>query len=63
MRAPAAPRERIVTGAIDGAPPGSLQTLRVPWAIAFRRYSANLLAHVLAEQEVVRAVRHRPRRS
>jgi hypothetical protein len=25
---------------------GSLQALRVPWALSFRQYSANLLAHV-----------------
>ena len=46
VRAPAAPRERIVTGTIAAAVSGSLQTLHVPWALGFRRYSANLLAHV-----------------
>src|SRR3954454_6147105 len=46
VRAPAAPSERIVTGTIAAAVSGSLQTLRVPWALGFRRYSANLLAHV-----------------
>ena len=46
VRASAAPRERIVTGTIAAAVSGSLQTLHVPWALGFRRYSANLLAHV-----------------
>jgi hypothetical protein len=46
VRAPAAPRERVVTGTIEAAVSGSLQTLRVPWALGFRQYSANLLAHV-----------------
>jgi hypothetical protein len=46
VRAPAASRERVVTGTISAAVSGSLQTLRVPWALGFRRYSANLLAHV-----------------
>ena len=39
VRAPAAPRERTVTGALAVAVSGSLQTLRVPWALGFRRYS------------------------
>ena len=46
VRAPAAPRERVVTGTIAAAVAGSLQTLRVPWALGFRHYSANLLARV-----------------
>jgi len=46
VRAPVAPRERVVTGTVAAAVSGSLQTLRVPWALGFRRYSANLLARV-----------------
>jgi hypothetical protein len=45
VTAASAPRTRVLTGAIQVAPLGS-ETLRVPWAIAFRRYSANLLPHV-----------------
>ena len=45
VTAASAPRARILTGAIQVAPLGS-ETLRVPWAISFRRYSANLLPHV-----------------
>src|SRR4029077_14129509 len=45
VRAPAAPTARVVTGAIRVAAAGS-QTLRVPWAIGFRRYSANLVPRV-----------------
>jgi hypothetical protein len=51
VRAPAASRERIVTGTIAAAVSGSLQTLHVPWALGFRRYSANLLAHVSLNQK------------
>ena len=42
VRAPAAPTAQVVTGAIRIAPAGS-QTLRVPWALGFRRYSVNLV--------------------
>jgi hypothetical protein len=45
VRAAAAPRARMLTGVIQVAPSGS-ETLRVPWAISFRRYSASLLPHV-----------------
>jgi hypothetical protein len=43
VRAPAAPTAQVVTGAIRIAPAGS-QTLRVPWALGFRRYSTNLVS-------------------
>jgi hypothetical protein len=45
VTAPAAVGGRVVTGSIQVAAAGS-QTLRVPWALGFRQYSANLLAHV-----------------
>ncbi|MDX6475525.1 MAG: minor extracellular serine protease Vpr, partial [Gaiellaceae bacterium] len=45
VTAPAAPRARLVTGAIQIAAAGS-ETLRVPWALGFRRYSANLVPRV-----------------
>jgi hypothetical protein len=45
VRAANAPQSRVVTGAIEVSALGS-ETLRVPWAIAFRAYSAGLLAHV-----------------
>jgi subtilisin family serine protease len=45
VRAPAAPHAHLVTGAIQIAPAGS-ETLRVPWAVSFKRYSANLLPRV-----------------
>jgi len=49
VRAQRAPGARIVTGAIQIAASGS-ETLRVPWALGFRRYSANLLARVTLNQ-------------
>jgi hypothetical protein len=39
------PRSRLLTGVIQVSPSGS-ETLRIPWAISFRRYSASLLPHV-----------------
>jgi hypothetical protein len=45
VRSAAAPHARMLTGVIQVAPSGS-ETLRVPWAISFRRYSASLLPHV-----------------
>jgi minor extracellular serine protease Vpr len=45
VKAPAAPHAPLVTGAIQIAPVGS-ETMRVPWALGFRHYSANLLPHV-----------------
>ncbi len=45
VTAASAPHARLLTGVIQVAPSGS-ETLRVPWAISFRRYSANLLPHV-----------------
>jgi subtilisin family serine protease len=45
VRAPAAPHANLVTGAIQIAPAGS-ETLRVPWAVSFKRYFANLLPRV-----------------
>jgi hypothetical protein len=45
VRASTAPASSIVTGSIQVAASGS-ETLRVPWALGFRRYSANLLARV-----------------
>jgi Subtilase family len=45
VTAASAPRAHLLTGAIQVAPSGS-ETLRVPWAISFRRYSASLLPHV-----------------
>ncbi|MDP9284083.1 MAG: S8 family serine peptidase, partial [Actinomycetota bacterium] len=45
VTAASAPRSRLVTGVIQVAPSGS-ETLRVPWAIFFRRSTAGLLAHV-----------------
>ena len=38
VTAPAAPRARMITGAMQVAAAGS-ETLRVPWALSFRRYS------------------------
>ncbi len=49
VRASTAPGARIVTGAVQIAAAGS-ETLRVPWALGFRRYSANLLARVSLNQ-------------
>jgi hypothetical protein len=45
VTAPAAPRARLVTGVLQVAAAGS-ESLRVPWALSFRRYSANLVRHV-----------------
>jgi hypothetical protein len=45
VTAASAPHTRLLTGVIQVAPSGS-ETLRVPWAISFRRYSASLLPHV-----------------
>ncbi len=45
VTAASAPHARLVTGVIQVAPSGS-ETLRVPWALSFRRYAANLLPHV-----------------
>jgi hypothetical protein len=45
VTAPAAPRARVMTGALQIAAAGS-ETLRVPWALSFRRYSANLVPDV-----------------
>jgi subtilisin family serine protease len=45
VRAPAAPHAHLVTGSIQVAPAGS-ETLRVPWAVSFKRYSSNLLPRV-----------------
>ncbi len=45
VRAPAALRSRLATGALQIAAAGS-ETLRVPWALDFRRYSANLVPRV-----------------
>jgi len=45
VTAASAPRARLLTGVIQVAPSGS-ETLRVPWALSFRRYSASLLPHV-----------------
>lgn len=45
VTAPAAPRARLITGILQVAASGS-ETLRVPWALSFRRYSANLVPRV-----------------
>jgi hypothetical protein len=45
VTAPAAPRARLITGVLQVAAAGS-ETLRVPWALSFRRYSANLVPRV-----------------
>jgi hypothetical protein len=45
VTAPAAPRARLITGVLQIAAAGS-ETLRVPWALSFRRYSANLVPRV-----------------
>jgi subtilisin family serine protease len=45
VTAPAAPQARVMTGALQIAAAGS-ETLRVPWALSFRRYSANLVPDV-----------------
>ena len=42
VTAPAAGRTHIATGVIQIAPAGS-ERLRVPWALSFKRYSANLI--------------------
>lgn len=46
VSAPAAPANtRLVTGVVQIAADGS-ETLHVPWALGFKTYAANLLAHV-----------------
>ena len=45
VTAPAAPRARLISGVLQVAAAGS-ETLRVPWALSFRRYSANLVPRV-----------------
>jgi hypothetical protein len=46
VSAPAAPaNERLVTGVVRVAADGS-ETMHVPWALGFKTYAANLLAHV-----------------
>ena len=46
VSAPAAPaNERLVTGVVQIAADGS-ETMHVPWALGFKTYAANLLAHV-----------------
>ena len=45
VSAPAAPADRVVTGAIQVSASGS-ETLRVPWALVFGAEQGNLLAHV-----------------
>jgi hypothetical protein len=45
VTAAAAPRARMMTGVLQIAAAGS-ETLRVPWALSFRRYSANLVPRV-----------------
>jgi subtilisin family serine protease len=45
VTAVSAPRARLVTGVLQVAPSGS-ETLRVPWALSFRRSTASLLPHV-----------------
>jgi hypothetical protein len=46
VSAPAAPaNERLVTGVVQFAADGS-ETMHVPWALGFKIYAANLLAHV-----------------
>jgi len=54
VTAPAAPRTRIVTGVIQVAPLGS-ERLRVPWALSFRRYSANLIPRVTISKRSFKA--------
>ncbi|NUR76260.1 MAG: S8 family serine peptidase, partial [Thermoleophilia bacterium] len=45
VTAPAAPHSRLVSGVIQITAAGS-EALRVPWALGFRRYSANLVPRV-----------------
>jgi subtilisin family serine protease len=45
VTARAAPRARMITGSVQVSAAGS-DTLRVPWALGFRRYSANLVPRV-----------------
>jgi hypothetical protein len=45
VTAATAPRARLMTGVLQIAAAGS-ETLRVPWALSFRRYSANLVPRV-----------------
>ncbi|MFL5962047.1 MAG: S8 family serine peptidase [Gaiellaceae bacterium] len=45
VTAPAAPRVRLITGVLQISAAGS-ETLRVPWALGFRRYAANLVPRV-----------------
>jgi hypothetical protein len=54
VTAPAAVGGPAVTGSIQVAAAGS-QTLRVPWALGFRRYSANLLARVVLNETSFKA--------
>jgi hypothetical protein len=54
VTAPAAPQARLVTGAMQIAAAGS-QTLRVPWALGFHRYSANLVPHVTLSKSSFKA--------
>ena len=48
------PRSRLLTGVIQVSPSGS-ETLRIPWAISFRRYSASLLPHVSLSESSFKA--------
>jgi hypothetical protein len=45
LRAPVAPKEAAVTGALQVTPVGS-QMLRIPWALVFRQSEASLLPRV-----------------
>jgi subtilisin family serine protease len=59
VRAPAAPHTPLVTGAIQIAAAGS-ETLRIPWALGFKRYSTNLLPHVTLSDSSFKASDTRP---
>jgi hypothetical protein len=59
VRAISAPVERAVTGAIEITPAGG-QTLRVPWAIAFRHYAGTLLARVRLRDDAFKPSDFRP---
>jgi minor extracellular serine protease Vpr len=54
VTAAAAPQARLVTGAIQITPSGS-ETLRVPWALGFRRYAANLVPRVTLSESSFKA--------
>jgi len=54
VTAAAAPHARLVTGAIQITPSGS-ETLRVPWALGFRRYAANLVPRVALSESSFKA--------